>query len=271
LQCSIRSLAETGDHWRKGAPCVVIASLRDAGVVDHRPAEAGPDVVELPDQCAAAMRLPAAIVLDAELETLGLADHGEVDILFDAVRQSGDDLQYRIVLVLRVVLVVMIESRTVHPELILWKPVPKGGKLGRGMNAELADELSPVQGVPPVKARLPDRCELAGACPEVHAVPHLPGVPVTIKDPVNGRCSVLTVARFAVRAATPVRHPTIVSSNSGGQHLIEEGRTPAAAREVAIAHDVDHLYLVVAAPQRQASVVSQPAHLVGRLELDLMT
>ena len=85
----------------------MVASLRYSGVVDNRPAETGPDVVELPDQRAAAVRLPATVVLDAELEPLCLADHGEVDVLLDAARKSGEDLQNRIVLVFRVVLVVV--------------------------------------------------------------------------------------------------------------------------------------------------------------------
>src|SRR4029450_175955 len=115
----------------------------------------GPDVVELPDQRAAAVRLPASVVLDAELEPLCLADHGEVDVLLDAARKSGEDLQNRIVLVFRVVLVVVVEAGAVHLELIIWEPAPQRGQLRRCVNAELADELAPVCAVPPVEPRLP--------------------------------------------------------------------------------------------------------------------
>src|SRR4029453_11422670 len=127
LQVAVCSLAERRDHWGERSPSVVVASLRYAGVVDQRPAKAGPDVVELPDHRAAAVRLPASIVLDAELEPLCLADHGEVDVLLDAARKPCDDLQHRIVLVFRVVLVVVVEAGAVHLELIIWEPAPQRG------------------------------------------------------------------------------------------------------------------------------------------------
>jgi hypothetical protein len=197
LQLTVSSLAEAGDHWREGPPREVVASLRDTGIVDNRPAKPGPDVIELPDQRAAAVRLSAAVMLDAELEPLGLADHGEVDVLLDAARQSGDDLQHRIMLVLRIVFVVMIETGTVDLKLIFRQPPPEGGQLRRGVNAELADELAPVSGIPPVEPGLPHRCELGATGAEVDAVPHLPRMPVSIEYAVDGRDRILAVDRLA--------------------------------------------------------------------------
>jgi hypothetical protein len=94
-------------------------------------------------------------------------------------------------------------------------------------------------------------------------------VPVAIEYSVDCRGGVLAVGLFTVRAAGPIGNAAIVRGHRRGQHLVEESRAPTAWSEVAIAHDMDHLHLIVAAPQRQTGVVAQPAHLVGRLVLDL--
>ena len=256
--------AEGREHGRVGAAHEVPAGLAEPVVVEQRPREDGPAVVELPHERPRAVRLAPPVVLDAELQRLGLRDLRAVDELVEVVRDARDRLEQQVDLVLRLVLGVVVERRAVVVELVGRDPAPQRLAVGRGEDPELRDEAPAVLGVAgvgdPFRAhRVVGR--LAEAA-RVVAVPDLPVVHVAVLARV--------VVGAPERRAGPVRDVAVELGDHAREDLVVEARAgdprAAALGELAV---VDPLVLVVAAPQRERGPAAQAGDLVARLGLDL--
>ena len=256
---------ERRQHRRERALDRVVAGLAEAVVVEQRPAEHGPAVVELPDERARAVGRAAAEVLDAELERLGLGDHREVDELVEVVGDARHRLEEHVDLVLRGVLGVVVHRRAVVLELVGGDPAPQRLAVGRGEHAELADEAARVLRVVPEGDRLGRRgvVHRVAEAPARLAVPDLPVVRVALL------ARVVVVA--AERRARPVGRVRIERRDRARQDLVVEQRAgDALAAALGELHVVDPLVLVVAAPQRERGVAAEPRDLRPRLQLDLL-
>jgi len=210
------------------------------------------------------MRFAAAEVLDGKLEALRLGDHTEVQVVLQRRRQAGHGQHQVIALVLGGVFVVVIHSRAVVVELVFRDNAAQRLQDGRGVQPELADEAAAILGVAAVGDPLRRRV-LAGRLPEAAVEVAVPGVPV-----VAVAIFLAVVVIPTVGAARPVGRNAIQGGHDARQQVVVEQRAGhgiAGAGEVA--HVVQPLVLVVAAPQRQAGVASQPPHLIPGLGFHL--
>src|SRR5207253_194868 len=98
--------------------------------------------VQLPDERARAMGFASPIMLNAELESLGLGNHAVVDILLQRGGQSRDREHEIVAFVLWIVLIVMVHRRAMMVELIV-RDVAAQGLIDRGgMHAKFTDEAA---------------------------------------------------------------------------------------------------------------------------------
>src|ERR1700740_2579954 len=109
-------------------------------------------------------------------------------------------------------------------QLVLRQAPTQGGELGRGGDAELADELPLVVGVAAVVPGVARVVVGAVVRAETDAVPHLPGVPVAVQYAVGRRPALTGV--LAPRAARPVRSPAVELGDGLGQDAVEEVVAP---------------------------------------------
>src|SRR5690242_10937271 len=93
------------------------------------------------------MGLASSVMLNAELESLGLGNHAVVDILLQRGGQSRDREHQIVALVFRSVLIVMIHRRAMMVELISRNVAAQGLIDGSSMHAKFTNEAAHIFGI----------------------------------------------------------------------------------------------------------------------------
>ena len=226
---------------------LMMESLPASAEIKAAPGSHGPAVVDLPVEGTHAARHDPPEMLDAEAHAVGLIQLGEVGegivILREAVELTDVMEDGRVA---TAVFLVGLEGGTEDVEILRIAEGRGDLGMGKGLHAELGAEA--------VEMLLVGFHRLA-------PVPDIPEMGVTgvLVD------ASLLVALRVVRGTWPVARGSVVSGDGIGKDLVEEG----FERLLTFRRGLDRLRieldLVVAAPEREGSVVMETLHLLHGL------